>query len=395
MKAKKILLVLPMLILAITLQSQTITFILDSIPDYTPAEETIYLTSNLDNFSTPGPKYSFHRNSEDKWEITVAKPDGYPWSAFYYAFTRGGKNTIESDSHDLMINLRLISFPTSRDTTVSFTIENWYDKPGKPSSASWNVIRISEEFSMPQLNRTRGISIYLPPDYNVSNDFYPVVYLQDGQNAFDKYVSYVPGKEWGIDEVLNEMASEGIKIPIVVAIDEGIKRWDEYSPWVFRPGPFWGSILVGGEGDQYIDFIANTLRPYIDSTFRTLSDPDNNCIMGSSMGGLISLYGAMKRPDVFRKAGIFSPAYYVDSVWDFVKDIEKVHPMRLYHLVGSVEGDVMIRNTEKMNIMLGDLGFSNEEIKYKLVEGGVHHEFLGDEFRETYLWLFPEAVSSK
>lgn len=397
MKAKKTLIGLAMLLLAWTLQSQSITFILDSIPDYTPAEDIIYLSSNLNNWKIGDPEYALHKNSEDNWEITVDKPDGYPWNSFYYYFTRGSHKTMVRDSVDLANGPSPQIFFTENDT-ISVRILNWYDNPNKPSTSSWNVSRISEDFPIPQLDRTRGISIYLPPDYNNSEESYPVIYLNDGQEAFDLYKAYnYEPDEWGIDEVLNEMASEGITVPIVVAIDHnGDKRLDELSPWLYTHSRFWGSPILGGEGDEYIDFITNTLKPYIDSTYRTLSDPDNTCIMGSSLGGLISIYGALKRPDVFRKAGLFSPAYEVsDSVWDFVRDIDKVHPMRLYQLVGKEETWAYINNVRKMDRELSDLGFFEDEIKYKIVEGGEHHKFVGTELRETYLWLFPEAVSSK
>jgi alpha-glucosidase len=195
------------------------------------------------------------------------------------------------------------------------------------------------------------------------------------------------------------MAAEGLAVPIVVAIDHGSRneRNCEYSPWCFCDA----IQITGGAGEQYLEFITGTLKPFIDSAYRTLPDRENTCIMGSTMGGLISFYGAISKPEIFGKAGIFSPSYWVsDSVWSFLRNAEKVHPMRLYQMVGSTEQEEgrdsysMIDNVVWMHAIMGNSGFSEEEIRMKIVEGGERDHLLREEFREAYLWLFPEATSS-
>ena len=89
---------------------------------------------------------------------------------------------------------------------------------------------------------------------------------------------------------------------IVVGIDNGgADRLNEYSPWV-------NAQYGGGQGDEYIEFLVSTLKPYIDANYRTLPGRNTTGIMGSSMGGLISMYGFSERQDIFAKAGMFSPA---------------------------------------------------------------------------------------
>lgn len=156
---------------------------------------------------------------------------------------------------------------------------------------------------MPQLDRNRKIWLYLPPDYSTSTKNYPVLYMQDGQNLFDNATSFAG--EWQVDETLNSLFAGGDYGAIVVGIENGGgERLNEYSPW---NNPSYG----GGLGDQYVAFLANTLKPYIDANYRTRPEPQFNALIGSSMGALISTYGATEFPNIFRKVGSLSPAVLV------------------------------------------------------------------------------------
>ena len=169
-----------------------------------------------------------------------------------------------------------------------------------------NVKLLSNNFYMPQLNKNRRIWIYLPNDYETNtNKRYPVLYMHDGQNCFDKTTAFAG--EWGIDETLNYKEKNGDKGCIVVAIDNGgASRLDEYSPYV-------NSQYGGGKGDDYLDFLALTLKPFIDSAYRTFPDKNNTAMAGSSMGGLITMYALFKYPNIYGKAGIFSPAFWFSN----------------------------------------------------------------------------------
>ena len=194
------------------------------------------------------------------------------------------------------------------------------DWPLASSTATPSVSILSCAFEMPQLQRSRRVWLYLPPGYDAPGNTarYPVLYMHDGQNVFDAATSYVG--EWGVDETLDSLAAAGVTAPIVVAVDHGgERRLDEYSPWrneTFRwpgsdpdapaapgPGP-------GGEGEAYVEFLTTTLKPTIDARFRTLPGRETTGILGSSMGGLISLYAALRHPDVFGRVGVFSPAFW-------------------------------------------------------------------------------------
>jgi predicted alpha/beta superfamily hydrolase len=358
-----------------------VTFILESIPGYTPEGDIIYIAGDFNGWNPGNQAQALSKNQEGLWWITLpARASG---TQIQYKFTRGTWAKVEKGASGEEISNRRYTYKTSADT-VRTAVLNWADRGGDATTAAKNVIKLSNEFPMPQLGRTRRIWVYLPPDYESSARHYPVMYMHDGQNVFDAYTSFAG--EWEVDENLNDLAESGREVPIVVAIDNGgTQRIDEYSPWR-------DNTYGGGQGNEYIDFIINTLKPHIDSVYRTRPGRDHTGIMGSSMGGLISLYGALKRPDVFGKAGVFSPSYWFsDSLWTFARDVEKQHPMRIYQLAGTGEGSSTVNNVLGMEDSLKQYGFSGEEVKSRIVQGAGHNEaFWRSEFREAYLWLFPE-----
>ncbi len=143
--------------------------------------------------------------------------------------------------------------------------------------------------------------MYFPPNYSSGKRF-PVIYMHDGQNLFDSASSF--SGEWKVDEILDSLYKYHNFSCIVVGIYNGEnQRSNELSPWHND------SLNVGGDGDKYAKFIVKTLKPFIDSHYRTLIDRENTVIMGSSMGGLMSLYLALQYPEVFGKAAIFSHHY--------------------------------------------------------------------------------------
>ncbi len=358
-----------------------VTFVLESIPNYTPPGDLIYIAGDFNGWTPGNPDYVLSKNQADLWNITL--PARAAGTQIQFKFTRGSWAKVEKGANGEEIANRRFTYGSA--DTVRIIVLNWADRGGDATTAARNVIKLSPDFYIPQLGRSRRVWVYLPPDYDDSGKEYPVLYIHDGQNVFDAYTSFAG--EWSVDENLNELAETGREVPIVVAVDNGgTLRIDEYSPW-------YNSRYGGGEGEQYIEFLANTLKPFIDSTFRTRAEPGSTGIMGSSMGGLISFYGALKRPEIFGKAGIFSPSYWFsDSLWTFAREAGKQHPIRLYQLVGTGEGSGTVSHVLQMQDTLLSVGFTEDEIKSKVVEGGQHNEqFWRSQFREAFLWLFPET----
>ena len=249
-------------------------------------------------------------------------------------------------------------------------------------------VTIIKDFNMPELGRTRDIWIYVPPDYGDSaSKYYPVLYMHDGQNLFDVITS--SAGEWGIDETLEDFFENGeTEGVIVVGIENGgAHRTQEYSPWEFQLD----NEILGGEGDEYVDFIVNTLKPHIDENYRTLPNRENTGIVGSSMGGLISLYAGIKYQGIFSKVCAMSSSFWIgyDNMMNFLVSNPKEENMLIYLDVGELVGLDMVDNTNGVYKKLLEIGFSQEELMRVLDEDGEHNEaFWGGRFSNAFLWLF-------
>lgn len=354
-----------------------LTLRLTDIPNNTPTGDDIYVAGNFNGWDPGNADYILQPQGGEVYEITINPNPG----ALEFKFTRGSWQTVEGNANGGFLPNRTLNYGGGPQT-VELQILSWEGQGG--STAADNVSILSEDFYMPQLDRNRRIWIYLPPDYDTSGKNYPVLYMQDGQNVFDAATSFAG--EWEVDESLNQLFEEGDEGVIVVAIDNGgAARIDEYSPWV---NPSYG----GGEGDAYVDFIVETLKPYIDENYRTLPGREHTGIMGSSLGGLISMYAAVEHQDVFSKAGIFSASFwFADECYTHVAAAGKQAGMRFYLIAGALEGSGGGQVAD-MNAMYNTLlaaGFSEEEVLATAHADGQHSEwYWAREFPAAYEWLF-------
>ncbi|WP_372756034.1 alpha/beta hydrolase [Mariniflexile sp.] len=355
-----------------------VTCIIDSLPNNHNYNQNVFVSGDFEGWS--GGKEEFKLlKSNGKYHITIPKLK----ETISFKFTLGSWDFSECDGNGNPITNRVYTFGNTSDT-IYVKIAKWTDSTSKikRSTALKNVHVFSEEFKIPQLNRTRRISVYLPPNYESSSENYPVLYMHDGQNVFDLATSYAG--EWEVDETLDRLYKErGLGI-IVVAINHGGEtRLNEYSPWF---NPKYGVA----EGDAYLKFIINTLKPEIDKSFRTKKDSNNTAIMGSSMGGLISHYAGLKYSKVFGKVGVFSPSFwYSEDAFLFTETKSKLKHGKMYYLVGGKEGEGMVENVEKMVNIMKLNKFSKNNIRTKVVLNGTHSEsFWKTEFESAVLWLF-------
>lgn len=244
------------------------------------------------------------------------------------------------------------------------------------STASANVQNFN--IAAPQLDTTKQIWLYLPEEYKDSEKSYPVIYMHDAQNLFDAATSYAG--EWKVDETL-----DSIKKPaaIIVGVEHGgEKRIDELTPF---PNKKYG----GGKGAAYVDFIRATLKPYIDTNYRTLQGPENTIIFGSSLGGLISFYAAEKYPETFGAAGVFSPSFWFsDENYEFVKKLPLDPSQKFYFMAGTKESETEVAEVNQMISLLKEKGLKDESFKVVFIKDGEHNEKLWSQaFPEAYLWL--------
>ena len=248
-----------------------------AVPANTPQGANIYIAGTFNNWNPSDPTKILTSLGGGQYQIVLNPPAG----TVEFKFTRGGWPTVEGDANGNQLPNRTTTY-NGQPKTVELTILSWEDLPSGTTAAA-NVTLLDDDFYMPQLNKNRKIWIYLPPDYQTSTKHYPVLYMQDAQNLFDDYTSF--SGEWEVDESLNEMFTQGDYGCIVVGIENGgADRLDEYSPWVNS------EYNEGGDGAAYVEFMVNTLKPYVDEHYRTLPGRNTTGVMGSSMGGLISMY---------------------------------------------------------------------------------------------------------
>ncbi|TRX22038.1 alpha/beta hydrolase [Flavobacterium franklandianum] len=232
----------------------------------------------------------------------------------------------------------------------------------------------------PQLNCPKKIWIYLPKNYETSKKEYPVMYIHDAQNLFDAKTSFAG--EWNIDEKLDSLRAQ----VIVIGIEHGNeKRIEELTPYK-------NEKYGGGNADNYLEFIVKTLKPAIDSKYRTKTNARNTAIMGSSLGGLVSYYAVLKYPEIFGKAGVFSPAFWFNrkEIIELTNNTPKLKT-KIYFLCGDNEGDAdVITNLNTIDELISEKRCECKNLTMKkIVKGGQHNEKLWrDNFVNAFLWLY-------
>lgn len=259
----------------------------------------------------------------------------------------------------------------------------WNDYPrartGKPGQA---ILKVYADILSPQLRNYRDILVALPGDYGQQADGHPVIYLQDGQNLFDPMTSYAG--DWGLVETLDALAPDQPQ-PILVGVPNmGRRRRYEYSP-------FRDIIHGGGGGDRYLAFLVETVKPLVDASFRTRPGRPHTVIAGSSLGGLISLYGLFRYADVFGAASVQSPAlWFADgAMLRFVEDMADLAVGRVHLDVGTEEGAEALLDVRALRTLLAAAGHrSGIDLSYVEEQGADHDEAAwGRRFRDALPFL--------
>ena len=232
-----------------------------------------------------------------------------------------------------------------------------------------------------ELNRNRKITVYLPDNYYKTKKRYPVLYIQDGQNAFFDRLSYC-GVSWGFLDYVKENKLDIIMVAVPCNF-EGFKRMDEYGPWKiseelsFQETGEEGKI-IGGEGEAYTRWLVKTLKPFVDRHFRTIRS--DSAIVGSSMGGVIAAYASFKYPHVFKKCAALSTAFwfYMDEFKDLIESADLKAIERFYFDLGEFEGcgneeidQWYIETNDQIYEWIQD---KIENIEYHYFEGANHNE---------------------
>lgn len=222
-------------------------------------------------------------------------------------------------------------------------------------------VHFHKRFYSAFLGNERNVFVWLPPSYSKQSvKKYPVLYMHDGQNLIDPLTSFM-GIDWQVDETVTKLIKAGkLKEIIVIGINNTKDRLEEYSD--------------SEKGNNYIKFLIEELKPFVDSNYRTLADAKNNAVMGSSMGGLIAFLIAWKHPDIFSMAGCLSSSFYYenDKIFETVKNYDKPPKGLKIYLDHGEDGQT---RGQKMFALLTQLGFVlGTNIDYYYARGAEHNE---------------------
>jgi len=223
------------------------------------------------------------------------------------------------------------------------------------------------------LGGDRELVVFVPEGYDGDiGRRYPVLYMQDGQNLFDPTTSYVPGKDWRVDQTAHQLIREGrIQPLIIVGVNHaGEKRVEEYTPSR-------DSKRNGGQASTYLRALAEVVKPFIDSEYRTHTDAWNTGLAGSSLGGLFTLYAGLERPDIFSKLGVMSPSAWWNRRY-IVRAVSRmvVKPRTSIWLdIGTAEGSDTVNDVRTLREALVDKGWiENDDLRYLEAEDAIHDE---------------------
>jgi predicted alpha/beta superfamily hydrolase len=249
-------------------------------------------------------------------------------------------------------------------------------------------VRLHEGFHSRYLEHDRTIIVYLPPGYDPEMaDRYPVLYLHDGQNVFDRATSI--GEEWHVDESAERLITAGEIEPLIIVgiYNTGEHRIDEYAP---TPRPDKGG---GGQADDYGHMLVEELKPFIDATYKTLPSAASTAIGGSSLGGLLTMHLGLRYPTAFGRLAVLSPSVWWDDrvILREVASLAAKPPLRIWLDAGTAEGPDVIADARALRDALIAKGWVlGEDLSYLEAEGGEHNEQSWASRIDTVLkFLFP------
>ena len=249
-------------------------------------------------------------------------------------------------------------------------------------------IHLLRNFASNYLGNRRHLIVYLPPDYRADETRrYPVLYLHDGQNLFDRATAY-GGVEWGADETAEKMILEG-KLPPLILVglyNTGEERIDEYTPTFDREEG------QGGKAEAYGRMLIEEAMPFITHRYRILSGPEHTGLGGSSLGGLVTLYLGLRYPSVFGKLMVMSPSVWWDNgvILRYIDGLKSKPDTRIWLDVGRREGKYTPGHVALLKDLLVARGWRlNADLKFLSVRGGRHHEAdWGKRFGPAIQYLF-------
>lgn len=324
----------------------------------------IYLAGTLNGWNPKDENFKLSPQSDMRWRLLLPKQSG----PVEFKFTRGSwkveelRSDMSVPANRFLDKIDASTLKPGEPPQVELEVAHWGDERPEVNEAASNpyasIAVASGTLKRLQVQGgaggaaglTREVLVWLPPGYDAPENAsrtYPVIYMQDGQNLFAKH-SGIPA-EWGADETAGELISRGEVRPfIIVGVPHGgDARIEEYVPPVITSeGPakevFPGKSMAG---DAYLGWLVREVMPRVQRNFRISPGPENTAIGGSSLGGLISIYAATRRPDLFGLVLAESPTLGLGGteMWKTTFGDAAKWPQRIYIGVGENE----VGNDEK------------------------------------------------
>ena len=258
----------------------------------------------------------------------------------------------------------------------------------RPESYVVGNLDIYENFQSEHV-APRTVRVWTPEDYNPEQK-YEVIYMHDGQNLFDAGITW-NHQEWGVDECISSLLQSGqIRPCIVVGVDNISEiRYEEYYPSAICQEIAGGVLPEGFKplGDEYLRFLVEEVKPFVDSSYSTYTDASHTFVAGSSCGGLISSYALCEYPEVFGGAACLSthcslmnPHTKVDQKPAAEAYLNYLHDkLPADHLLYMDRGDCMLDSSyadpqEAINHMISSLGWDETHYMYRFFPGHSHSE---------------------
>ncbi|HSW53639.1 MAG TPA: alpha/beta hydrolase-fold protein [Ignavibacteriaceae bacterium] len=328
------------ILLAFTFCSQnTVNVNIEVIADNLPEGSKIYITGNDDQLGNWQPdSIELSEIEKGKWSKSFSFIKG---KKLEFKITRGSWDTEALGNHGAVPDNYVVEI--LNDTTIEINITLWADQvERKIEGQITGTVQYHKSFQGEGI-KPRDVIVWLPPDYESDlNNNYPVLYMHDGQNIVDPATSAFQ-VDWQIDEAADSLIRKELIEPIIiVGIYNTSDRNDEYAD--------------GELGFSYMKFIVDSLKPFIDSNYRTKPDRMNTANGGGSLGGLISFLLMWEYSETFSKSISFSPAFKIDNYdcIDNVKSYEgKLKQFQLYINNGDNELDSSLQpGIDEMLIVL-------------------------------------------
>lgn len=276
----------------------------------------------------------------------------------------------------------------SRDSIVKMPTEPKAELKVEAEAPAY--LRHHQDFQSQILPGPRPLVVYVPPDYeSTTSRRYPVLYLHDGQNVFERNTAF-GGVEWQVDETAQALISAGEIEPLIVVgiYNAGDERINEYTPTA-------DATRGGGKAALHGRMLLEEIKPFIDAHYRTLQGPANTGLGGSSLGGLVTLYLGIQYPQIFGKLAVLSPSVW----WDnrvILKMIAKANPRprpKIWLDMGTSEGGMSLEDVEALRDVLQAKGWSEpEDLYFGEFRGAKHNEAAWAKRVDPFLrYLFPRG----